>query len=155
MIYSRHLQTVVLTISGACEKIFIVNSIVVHYVDGHVAKGTTINFFPTKDRFNLLLDGSAPGAHTQEILVKDLKAIFFVNDLAGSPGHRESNQFEPGKPVFGRKIQVVFKDGEIMVGTTQGYQPGRSGFFVIPADEKSNNSRCFIVTAATQQVSLL
>jgi hypothetical protein len=131
------------------------NTIVVRYVDGCVVKGTTNNFSPTKDRFNLFLEGSAPGAHTQEILVKDLKAIFFVNDLAGSPAHSESNQFESGKPVFGRKIHVVFKDGEIIVGTTQGYQAGRVGFFVIPADEKSNNSRCFIVTAATQQVSLL
>ncbi len=139
----------------ACERILTMNTIVVRYVDGGLVKGTTNNFSPTKDRFNLFLNGSAPGSHTQEILVKDLKAIFFVNDLAGSPTHSESNQFESGKPVLGRKIQVVFKDGEIIVGTTQGYQPGRVGFFVIPADEKSNNSRCFIVTAATQQVSLL
>ena len=133
----------------------LMNNIVVRYVDGRVAKGTTNNFLPTKDRFNLLLDGSAPGTHTQEILVMDLKAVFFVNDLAGSPTHSESNQFKPGKPVFGRKIHVVFKDGESIVGTTQGYQLGRVGFFVIPADEESNNSRCFVVTAATQQVSLL
>lgn len=139
----------------ACEKILIMNTIVIRYVDGRVVKGITNNFSPAKDRFNLFLDGSPPGTHTQEILVKDLKAIFFVNDLVGSPTHSESNQFESGKPVFGRKIHVVFNDGEIIVGTTQGYQPGRVGFFVIPADEKSNNSRCFIVTAATQQVSLL
>lgn len=131
------------------------NAIVVRYVDGRVVKGTTTNFLPTKDRFNLLLDGSAPGTRTQEILLGDLKAVFFVNNLAGSPTHDESNQFDPGKPVFGRKIQVAFKDGEILVGTTQGYQAGRLGFFVIPADEKSNNSRCFIVTAATKQVLLL
>ena len=149
------MQYVVLTISSASEKMLSMNTIVVRYVDGRVAKGITNNFLPTKDRFNLFLDGSAPGTHTQEILLKDLKAIFFVNDLAGSPAHTESNQFEPGKPIIGRKISVVFKDGEIVVGTTQGYQPGRLGFFVVPADEKSNNSRCFIVTAATQQVSLL
>jgi hypothetical protein len=149
------MQNVVLTISSASEKMLSMNTIVVRYVDGRVAKGTTNNFLPTKDRFNLFLDGSAPGAHTLEILLQDLKAIFFVNDLAGSPEHSESNQFTSGKPIFGRKISVVFKDGEIVVGTTQGYQPGRLGFFVVPADEKSNNSRCFIVTAATQQVSLL
>ena len=131
------------------------NTIVVRYVDGRVAKGTTTNFLPTKDRFNLFPDESAPGTRTQEILLSDLKAVFFVNDLVGSPTHDERNQFDPSKPVFGRKIQVVFKDGEVVVGTTQGYQPGRLGFFVVPADEESNNSRCFIVTAATKQVSLL
>lgn len=131
------------------------NAIVVRYVDGRIAKGTTTNFLPAKDRFNLFPDASAPGTQTQEILIKDLKAIFFVNDLAGSPTHSKSNQFDANKPIFGRKIHVLFKDGEIVVGTTQGYQPGRLGFFVVPADEKSNNSRCFIVTAATQKVSLL
>ena len=131
------------------------NTIVVRYVDGRVAKGTTTNFFPTKERFNLFPDEGVPGTRTQEILLSDLKAVFFVNDLAGSPAHDERNQFNPSKPVFGRKIKVVFKDGEVVVGTTQGYQPGRLGFFVVPADEESNNSRCFIVTAATNQVSLL
>lgn len=131
------------------------NAIVVRFADGRVAKGTTTNFLPTKDRFNLSLEGSAPGSRTQEILLSELKAVFFVNDLAGCPSHEDSNQFDPGKPVFGRKIQVIFKDGEVVVGTTQGYQAGRLGFFVVPADEKSNNSRCFIVTAATKQVTLL
>jgi len=42
-----------------------------------------------------------------------------------------------------------------MVGATQGYQPGRPGFFLIPADAQSNNERCFVVTAATQEVSFL
>ena len=42
-----------------------------------------------------------------------------------------------------------------MAGTTQGYQPGRLGFFVIPADPDSNNERCYVVTNATQDVSFL
>ena len=42
-----------------------------------------------------------------------------------------------------------------MVGTTQGYNPGRPGFFLIPADPQSNNERCFVVTGATQEVALL
>ncbi len=36
-----------------------------------------------------------------------------------------------------------------MVGTTQGYQPGRVGFFVAPADPHSNTERCFVIAAAT------
>ncbi len=28
----------------------------------------------------------------------------------------------------GRKIKVVFKDGEVLAGTTTGYQPGRPAF---------------------------
>lgn len=131
------------------------NTIVARYVDGRVLKGSTNDFLPAKDRFHLFPDGRAPGSRPLEILVGELKAVFFVKDLAGSPKHRESNQFDPGRPPVGRKIRVVFKDGEVVVGTTQGYQPGRSGFFLIPADDKSNNNRCFVVAAATREVTLL
>jgi len=50
---------------------------------------------------------------------------------------------------------VVFKDGEVMVGTTYGYRPGRAGFFVVPADADSNIQRCYVLTAATQEVSFI
>ena len=52
-------------------------------------------------------------------------------------------------------MQVTFKDGEVLVGTTQGYQPGRPGFFLLPADPRSNNERCYIVTSATQTVTFV
>jgi len=50
---------------------------------------------------------------------------------------------------------VVFKDQEVMVGTTQGYQPDRPGFFMVPADSDSNNERCYIFLASTQQIVFL
>ena len=55
----------------------------------------------------------------------------------------------------GRKVQVEFSDGETIVGTTQGYQPDRPGFFVVPVDPKSNNDRCFVVMAAVKKVTFL
>jgi hypothetical protein len=98
---------------------------------------------------------SAPGSKPVEVLIADLKALFFVKDFAGNPQHKESGEFDPARAAGGRKIQVVFKDGETIVGTTQGYQPGRPGFFLVPADAKSNNERCFVVSVATREVSFL
>jgi hypothetical protein len=49
----------------------------------------------------------------------------------------------------------VFNDGEMLLGTTTGYQPGRPGFFVVPADADSNSERCYVISAATQSVSFL
>jgi hypothetical protein len=42
-----------------------------------------------------------------------------------------------------------------MVGTTQGYQPGRPGFFLVPADTGSNTERCYVVAAAAQEISFI
>ena len=48
-----------------------------------------------------------------------------------------------------------FADGEVLVGTTQGYQPNRPGFFLEPADSDSNIERCYAMAAAVQQVSFI
>ncbi len=131
------------------------NRIVARYQDGNLLKGITNDFLPAKDRFHVVPLESAPGTKPVEVLVADLKAVFFVKDFTGKPEHKESEQFDLMKPVSGRKIRVVFKDGEVMLGTTQGYQPGRPGFFLLPADATSNNERCFVVTAATREVSFV
>ena len=58
-------------------------------------------------------------------------------------------------PPVGRRIKVAFRDGEVLVGTTTGYQPGRPGFFLVSADVDSNNERCFVVTTAAREISFL
>ena len=53
-----------------------------------------------------------------------------------------------GKALSGKKIEVTFKDGEVLVGTTMGYDAQRPGFFLFPADDTTNNTRTFVVAAA-------
>lgn len=60
-----------------------------------------------------------------------------------------------GKAVSGKKIEVTFNDGEVLVGTTMGYDAQRPGFFLFPADDKTNNTRMFVVMAAVKSVRFL
>jgi hypothetical protein len=131
------------------------NKIVVRYQDGRLMKGTTNDFFPSKDLFHLEATDVLPGAKSLELRATELKAVFFVKDFGGNSDYHDKKEFDPGKAVPGRKIKVVFKDGELMVGTTHGYQPDRPGFFIVPADNQSNIERCFVVTSATQNVSFI
>ena len=87
--------------------------------------------------------------------IKDLKAVFFVRDFGGDPSYHERKQFAEGERTPGRRVQVAFKDGEVLVGTTLGYNPGRPGFFFIPVDPKSNNLKVFAVAAAVTNVRFL
>ena len=129
------------------------NKVVVRYADGRIIKGVTADFFPNKDVFHVA-DPSAPmGSTPTEVNKAELKALFFVKDYDGDPSYSERKEFA-GTPV-GRAIRVVFNDGEVLVGTTTGYQPGRPGFFVEPADPQSNNERAYVVTAATREVGFL
>lgn len=127
------------------------NRVVARYRDGRLIKGTTADFLPTRDVFHVQTEDGA----ITEVRHAELKAIFFVRDFLGNREHQKSNRFDPVKPAPGRKIRVVFADGEVLVGTTQGYQPNRPGFFLAPADPASNNERCFVIAAATREVQLL
>jgi hypothetical protein len=131
------------------------NLVVAHFVDGKVVKGMTNNFLPAKDRFHLLPQGSSVQAKPAEILLSDLKAVFFVKNLDGNPNHRDKTLQDGVVGTAGRKIRVIFKDGELLEGTTQGYQPGRPGFFVVPLDPESNNERCYVVSSSTEAVTFL
>jgi len=131
------------------------NKTVAHYEDGKLFKGVTNDFFPNKDIFHLMLMDAPLGSKPAEFLVRGLKALFFVKDYQGNHDYQEKKDFDPSFPPTGRKIKVLFKDGELMVGTTNGYQPTRPGFFLVPADRNSNNERCFVVSASTKQVSFI
>ena len=131
------------------------NKIVVHYTDGRLQKGITTDFFPNKETFHFTPVGSVADNKPQEVHIAGMKAVFFVKEFDGIPGYTDKKEFESGKPVVGRKIKVLFNDGELMVGTTTGYQPDRPGFFVNPADAKSNVERCFVLTKSTREVKFL
>ena len=127
------------------------NKIVIRYQDGRLLKGCTDDFFPNKEIFHVTPQ-TTPPSKPLEIRVSELKAVFFVKDLTGDSKRQDLNEFSGSNPSIGRKIKVIFKDGEILMGTTQGYQPNRPGFFLVPVDPKSNNDRCFVVSASTREV---
>lgn len=131
------------------------NKVISRFADGRIVKGVTADFFPNKEFFHMSVEGAPEGEKPLEINTNDLKALFFVKDFAGDPEHTEGNEFDPEHPPAGRRIKVVFNDGEVLVGTTTGYQPKRTGFFIVPADTGSNIERCFVITAATREVSFL
>jgi hypothetical protein len=128
------------------------NRIVARFQDGRILKGFTTDFLPSKDRFHLFPEEGSPGVKPAEVIIAELKALFFVKSFAGNPEHEEPSDFPGDKPGAGRRIRIIFKDGEIMSGTTQGFDRSRPGFFVVPVDPGSNNERCFVVTAATDKV---
>jgi hypothetical protein len=131
------------------------NKVVVRFQNGNVMKGFTTDFMPNKDVFHLTPGDAQPGSLPLTVNIKDCKAVFFVKDFKGDSKYNEKKEFDPTRNLGGRKIKVVFKDNETLIGTTQGYQPDRQGFFVFPADRESNNDRSFVVSAATKEVTLI
>lgn len=129
--------------------------IVVRFVDGRVIKGSTQDFSPNKPLFHLHPYDANVSNEGIEIFVKDLKAVFFVRDFEGNAQHKERKQFLDGERPSGRMVQITFADGEVLVGTTLGYDPKRQGFFLFPADSEGNNMRIYAVSKAIRKFHYL
>lgn len=125
--------------------------VIVRYRDGQLLRGYTNNFHTDRPALHLS-DAPCTGSMVMVPLSR-LKALFFVREFAGNPRYVERPEFQPH--VAGRKIEVTFHDGEVLLGTTISYRPDGVGFFVHPADPHSNNLRVFVVLGAVQHVRFL
>ncbi len=123
---------------------------VAHFADGSIFKGFTEDLAPSRPWFHLRL---ADSGERRMITLADLKAVFRVKSLKGDP-EREDRQ-DGDRPGYGRKIRVLFKDGEQIVGYTNGYAPERPAFFLIPVDPASNNNQILVVNRFVEQVAFV
>ncbi|OQX54896.1 MAG: hypothetical protein B5M53_05240 [Candidatus Cloacimonas sp. 4484_209] len=133
------------------------NKIVVHFKDGRLLKGYTLDFTPIKKIFHLTSEMEEDAGKTYEISTTELKAIFFVKTLKGNKDYYEKKSFDEidKTKLRGIKLEVEFFDGEIISGTSFVYKSDKEGFFMVPLDEKSNNSRIYIIKDAACSIKTL
>lgn len=131
------------------------NKVVARFTDGRTINGTTVDFHPDKNIFHVIDTAASALAPPVPIRMRELKAVFFVKSLVGDPHRPKASEFGPTPPAAGRRIRVVFDDGEVLVGTTTGYRPGRQGFFVEQGDPGANEERCYVMVAATKEIAYL
>jgi len=125
--------------------------VVARYRDGRLLRGYTSDFNVTRPQLHL----SSNPCHGDSLFVPlpQLKALFFVRDFGGDPTYVEQKTFVG--PPQGRKIEITFDDGEVLVGSTLSYRTEGYGFFVHPADKGGNNIRVFVSSVAVRHVRFL
>lgn len=125
--------------------------VVARFTDGRLLKGTTQDFLPNRPTFHLI---PASGGAAVDVRCDQLKAVFVVKSLEGDPSRESLRGFidAPAATTQGRKVAVLFRDGELMCGYTLTYQPGRAGFFLFPVDGGGNNVRVYVLVAAAAEI---
>ena len=125
--------------------------VVVAFLDGRRPKGFIFDFLPTRDRCKLFPSQTAKAEEGEEVDLKKLKAIFFLREAS------EETSSNPTAPtgVHGRKLEVLFSDGERLAGTTEGYSRERLGFFMVPNDPSGKILRAFVINANVKSVKWL
>ena len=127
------------------------NQVVARFLDGRVMKGRALDMDPARPSFHL----RSPVHPPTEVRLADLKALFFVKDLNGDPGRVDSMELSESdiRARGAQQIEVEFADGERIVGLTVRYPPVRPFFYIVPADEGSNNIRILVNRAAVVRMS--
>ncbi len=128
-----------------------INKVVAHFLNGKLVKGATQDFFPNRPLFHVQ---PVDGGKSVEVRCRELKAVFFVRDLVGNPSRRDLRGFlgSPAETRQGKKLAVLFKDGELLCGYSLAFSPDRDGFFMFPSDAESNNLRIYVLIAACAEV---
>lgn len=120
--------------------------VVVGFLDGRRLKGYVFAFSALRDRCTVFPSETAKAEEGEEVNVKDLKGIFFIQDPP-----------PPKRPALhGRQLEVLFPDGEKVRGWTEGYSPERKGFFMVPDEETDPVGkilRIFVVNANVKKVT--
>lgn len=127
--------------------------VVVAYLDKRRQRGFTYDFSPMRGSFDLLPPEDPLQGRGERLDLKDLKALFFVKDFVGNRDAQESPDLNA--PAHGRKIEVTFSDGEKLLRRTEGFNPQKIGFFMFPADPKSNNLRIFVIIKNARHIRFL
>ena len=123
--------------------------VVMRYADGRLVKGYADGSALEGALFHIRPLDPAFSGRRLKVSLRELKAVFFVRDFRGNPAYREKKHFSVHQHPAGRKVEVTFvDDGEILVGSTPGHEPGSAGFFVTPADPNSNNERVFVIATS-------
>ncbi len=128
--------------------------VLARYVNGTVLRGFTYDFSPSKDRFYLNSSTTLAGKRV-EIVLKDLKSVLFLREIERNRQDRERKGSREGERHVGRKVEVTFQDGEVLVGSTLGYGRSRTGFFLFPADALTNSLRVFVISKALRTIRYL
>jgi hypothetical protein len=127
--------------------------VILRYLDGRALKGFSNDFSAARTQFHLWPSVGAPPSEQMIVPLARLKAVFFVRDFDGNPAYVDRQEFETAPP--GRKIEVTFLDGEVMIGSTLSYRPEGTGFFLSPADPRSNNARVFVVCGSVRHARFI
>ena len=123
--------------------------LVVRYLDGRLLKGFNVDFAAAKGLVHVWMVPNGPEGSRITVALRQVKALFFVHDLEGDPGHRPSVDTSTR---HGRRIEVTFVDGEVLEGTTLNYSREGPGFFATPVDVGGNNLRLFVASGAVRHV---
>ncbi|HZH03934.1 MAG TPA: hypothetical protein VEY30_09130, partial [Myxococcaceae bacterium] len=104
--------------------------VILHMLEGQVKRGLLRDVDLSLQTIPLETQNSAL---PENVSAERIKAVFFMLAAGDSP-----------PPGAGRKVRVTFQDGRQLSGFSEDFRNSALGFFIIPAETRTNTARIFI-----------
>jgi hypothetical protein len=114
--------------------------VIVHTAEGHVRRGVVRDLDLMDAVIPLELQAGTP---PERLSSSRLKAIFFMNARGATPAAPD-----------GDKVRVTFNDGRQLFGFSTDHRGSDPGFFLVPADNRTNTARIYVYRSSVQNVSV-
>jgi hypothetical protein len=129
--------------------------VIVRKLDGQIIKGYVEGIPALQNTKDISV-----ASITEEIITvpkQEVKALFFVRKFSGDKDYCEIKFFESQPKIEGLWIRLVFFDGEIIEGTITNSARFvvDDGFYLRPADPKSNNRLMYVLKTALKDFRLV
>lgn len=130
------------------------HTVVAHYKGGQIRKGYARNFALYRDVFHLTEVDIQTNREMAPVPIEleELKALFYVKTFHGDPDYRPDGQAR--RQGFGDRVEVVFHDGETLIGYTYNAQEAETGFLLYPADDQTNNQVVAVIRSAVRTIRM-
>jgi hypothetical protein len=115
------------------------HKVILHTVEGQVKRGALRDANLGDETVGL---EAQPGS-VERVPRPRIKAIFFM-----LPAGKKA------PPPTGDKLRVTFKDGRQLAGYSSDHRSAGLGFFVVPADNRTNTERIFIYRSSVEKLAL-
>jgi hypothetical protein len=128
--------------------------LVVRFVDGQRLRGYTNGFRPEHSHVHVSPRVHCPANERLLVPFSRVKGVFFVKSLSGDAARTDDQTFEQLR-AGARKVEVVFRDGEVMRGSIVDYRPNGRGFFIYPPNGRGNNIQVYAIAAAIRRLRFI
>ena len=129
-----------------------VSKIIARYLDGRVVRGYTQDFDPDESCFHLY-ENPTSDEKPMELQMEDLQVLFLVRTLERDPHCRARREFIEEDQSHKDRVEVTFKDGEVVRGFRADHSLRRSGFFLLPPDPEGDDIMIFVISKAVKDLS--
>jgi hypothetical protein len=113
--------------------------VIIHTLEGQVKRGVVRSVNLDAEVIPLEV---IPGQPPERLSTRRLKAVFFLLAPGAKPPTPE-----------GQKLRVTFFDERQVAGFAPSYKSEDPGFFMVPADTRTNTARIYIFRTAVKSIA--